>query len=196
MTPILYNAPTNVEMWLTFGAVHQQEHFQLVRQIFDKKQLLVPMLPIDPVPIDIPDAMLTWFQNHQGLHNLLNAALGTGGFDLSGVDFRDAAQTSGWMENHAKEHARISAVLAGIQVPSLPTLPLALLSQPIVPQPFGAQPGPQPLPALQAQPEPALQSQPQPALQPQPLPALQPQPGPAPVPGLPPSPPIVPGGPN
>lgn len=192
MNPLLFNAPTDVGMWLSFGSVHQLDHFGLVRQVLDKRQILLGMLPIDPVPVDNPSAMLTWFQHHQALHNALNGAVGLGGFDLSFVDFNDQSRASHWIQDHAIEHMRISAFLAGIQLPRIPMQPRAAFSQPLLPQPVGSQPMVQPAPALLPQPAPALQPQPQPALQPQPSPALLPQPGPAPPTGLQPGTPVLP----
>ena len=207
MTPLLYNPPIAVGPWLTWGAVHQSDHFAIVNGILNKKGISIGVLPIDPVPLGNRAAMLAWFMNHQAVHNQMNAAMGLGGFDLSYVDFTNEEQARVWIQYNALEHAQISAAIAAYQPPPPPQ---GQQSQAIMPQPFGVQPAPQPsgnvallpqgIPGVQtilSQPAAGTQvapqgGQPQPALQP--FATLQPQPSPAPQPGSNPGTPLQAGG--
>ena len=196
MTPLLYNAPLDVPMWMTFGAVHMQDHIQIAAQIFDKTQILIPLLPLDPIPLDNPPMMLTWFMSHAAMHAAMNASMGAPGSDLSYVDFKNKEMMAVWIEYNALEHQAIAAALAAFQPQALPAQPMPQqLSIPALPGQGGilapTQPVSIPTQMVQAQPVPEpVQSQPggigglqaQPAgilgVQPQPNPAIFGQPAP------------------
>lgn len=176
-TPLLYDPPTDPLKWLTWSAVHMFDHFQIAQGIFSARQILVPLLPLDPVPSDQPELMVGWFQNHMSMHAAMNAAMGQQGADLSWVDFRMPEQLIVWLEANAAEHLAIAAAIAAFQQPPPPKQgSLAVQPQPQV----GIQPQPGGVNGVQPQPSPAIQPQPQPAIQAQPAPAIQPQPGLAP----------------
>lgn len=176
-TSLLYDPPTDPLKWLTWGAVHMFDHFQIAQGIFSARQILIPLLPLDPVPSHRPELMLGWFQNHMSMHAAMNAAMGTQGADLSVVDFTNPEQLIVWLEANAAEHLAIAAAIAAFQ-----QLPAQLFGNfAVQPQPLvGTQPQPGGINGLQPQPSPAIQPQPQPAVQTQPNPAIQPQPGLAP----------------
>lgn len=210
MTPILYNPPIVRDAWLIWGSVHQTDHFQIVAGIREKLGLTVGVLPIDPVPLDLPSAMLTWFMNHQAIHNEMNAAFGLGGLDLSYVDFSNKEQMATWIQYNALEHQQVSFAIASYQPP--PQATQQIVSQPIWPQPVGSQPLAQPsgnqailpqgVPGVETilpQPQPGTQVLPQggsPQAPLQPFPTVQPQPSAAPPPGIQPGTPILPGNPG
>jgi hypothetical protein len=197
MTPILFNTPTDTQSWLFWGTTHQLDHFGIVDGIFGTIGTQVPMLPIDPVPLNDPNMMLVWFLNHQAIHNAMNAALGQAGSDLSMVDFRDSAQAAYWIENNALEHQNISAAIAYYQLnppqqmagaaqnipgPSF-VVPSAATAVQILGQPYPNAVQPQ-IGGVQSQPSPILPQpspvQPQAAASPA---SIAPQPGPTPAPG-------------
>lgn len=125
MNPYLYNTPFDDGSLLAWGAQHQQEHFLLAWQIWQKfSGTSVAVQPIDPVPVRLD--MLTWTMNHQMMHNEVNSVLGTSGYDLSGVNFANREMLLVWMNEHANEHFKLSLVLAGIQPGQPQQLPSGL----------------------------------------------------------------------
>ena len=205
MTPLLFNAPVGLGPWLLWGATHQSDHFQIISGILNATGQTVGVLPIDPVPIGNREQMMIWFMNHQEIHNQMNAAMGTGGFDLSFVDLQNPEEARIWLQYNALEHQAIAYRIATFQPPQTsqgqPTFA-------IQPQPFGVQPVPQGsnallpqgLPGVQtiiSQPQAGTQVQPQggmPQAPLQPFPTLQPQPGQSPQAPLNPGTPLQAGG--
>lgn len=176
---LLYDPPVTPLKWLTWGAVHMFDHQQIAQGIYSAKQILLPLLPLDPVPVLNRQLLLGWFWDHQAMHAAMNAAMGTQGADLSVVDFNNIEQLTVWLQFNALEHQAIAAAIAALQQPPQPPPSnLPVQPQPVVmlqPQPGGVN-GLQPQPSpFMVQPQP-----PAPAVGPQPNPALQPQPGMAP----------------
>lgn len=146
--------------------------------------------------------MLTWFMNHQNIHNEMNAAMGIGGFDLSYVDFTNPEQARVWLQYNALEHQAIAYRIATFQ---FPTTAQGQPSEAIMPQPNPAlqpqggnqallpqgNPGVQTIQAQGANQIAAQGGQPQPALQP--FATLQPQPAAAPQAPFNPGTPLQPG---
>jgi hypothetical protein len=204
--PLLYEVPIDDMTWAIWGSVHQSDHFQIASGISDATGIIVPVLPIDPVPLPhrgAPLALtLTWFMNHQIIHDAMNAALGLGNFDLSYVDFSNPEQITVWIQYNAYAHQAVIAAISTYQPPApAPGQPsVGILPQPapgtqVQPQQQGvlAQGNPG---ILTIQPQsPGVQPQaalgPQPALQP--FATLQPQPALAPA-NLQPGTPLQPGG--
>jgi hypothetical protein len=58
-----------------------------------------------------PDDLGMWNYQHQVMHNQLNAALGTQGFDLLELDWQDPDQFTEWLRLNGDEHTRLSAAL-------------------------------------------------------------------------------------
>jgi hypothetical protein len=191
-SPLLYDMPSDTLTWMAWGSVHQSDHFQIAAGIAAVTGQTVPVLPIDPVPLPTrgysQDMILTWFMNHQIMHDAMTAALGLGNFDLSYVDLSNPEQATVWIQYNAIIHQTVIAAISTYQPPQQPGQPV-----------FSIQP--QPLPNTQVQPQqqgvipqggPGILTvqqqmggtQPQGALGPQP--ALQPfatlQPQPAPLP--------------
>jgi hypothetical protein len=202
---LLYDPPIDDVTWLMWGATHQSDHFQLADGIRTKTGLTVPVLPIDPVPLPgrgaLETDMLLWFQNHQLLHNALNAVLGIGNIDLSYVDFRNVEQMAVWIRYNAYLHQATAAAIATFQPPQQPgQQPVGIFPQPgpntqIQPQQQAVLP--QGNPGVQVIMPQSGGVQPQAALGPQPaeqpFATLQPQPAPQPTtpqPGTP----LQPGG--
>lgn len=112
MNALLFNAPADETSLSEYSAVHQADHFEITRQLFQKLGIAtIHQPPLDPIPMF---DLLGWLMNHQLLHNELNGYLGTPGFDLTSVDFRDRTQFLIWSRYNALEHYAMTEALANI----------------------------------------------------------------------------------
>lgn len=104
----LANVPRSPEEVSVFAFSNQDEHFKAAAALGRTKGLNLPLYPVDPIPFaDIG----VWAQNHQQMHNAVNAALGTAGADLTGVNFQDEAQLAAWISLHFAEHQAWQQIL-------------------------------------------------------------------------------------
>jgi len=136
-TPFLYNPPNDEGTWLTWGAVHQSDHFSLATATTALVNAVVPILPIDPVllPPRFPGSLtLGWLVNHQAIHDALSAALGIGNFDLSFVNFGDKESVAVWIQYNAYIHQATAAAIGQLQAAKVSQQTQQALSQPVQPQ--------------------------------------------------------------
>jgi hypothetical protein len=113
MNALLFNAPHDFGSLAEYSAIHQADHFEITAQVFSKVGVSIKMQPLDPIPIQFD--LLTWLQNHQFVHNEVNAYLNLPGFDLTGVDFRQREQFDIWARYNALEHYNMTQALAVMQ---------------------------------------------------------------------------------
>jgi hypothetical protein len=117
MNALLFNAPYDPGTLAEYGSVHQFDHFEIIRELFQKLGVTAEIPPIDPIPVEFQLDMLTWLMNHQFLHNQANGLLGLSGFDLTSVDFRNREQLLIWTRYNALEHYNMTQALAVLQPP-------------------------------------------------------------------------------
>jgi len=107
--PFLYSQPRTPEDWQSWAFNHAANHYDwipaagAVKKVFGFQQFVLS--PIDP------DDLGMWLYNHQVAHDQINAALGTTGYNLLEMDWRDEDQFAMWLRLNATEHQRISAAL-------------------------------------------------------------------------------------
>jgi len=104
----LWNVPTNKAELDTWSFVHMAHHRDIDSKIFRQFSVSVVEYLLDPID---PNDSGPWEYQHQLMHNAVNTILGTGGFDLSSVDFRDPTQLAGWIQSNAVEHRQWEDIL-------------------------------------------------------------------------------------
>lgn len=108
----IFNVPSNESELASWAFAHQAHHRDINRAIYKLSTGSISVVEyiIDPVnPFDVG----TWTYQHQDWHNRVNTILGTGGYDLTGVEFRDQAQSAGWIWLNGNEHT-VWANLLGV----------------------------------------------------------------------------------
>ena len=113
MNALLFNTPHDAGTLKEFSAIHQADHFEITREVFEKLSIAtIIQQPLDPIPVELGLDLLTWLMNHQFLHNEVNGYLGLPGYDLTGVDFRNREQLLIWTRYNALEHYNMTEALA------------------------------------------------------------------------------------
>lgn len=108
MLPLLLNTPQNARDFDIFSFINADNHAEIIRQIAIKGQVNLAIFPLDPIPLK--DTRI-WLEQHQQMHNDMNAFLGTSGSDLADVDFNDKEQLVSWIQLHFVEHLNASNIL-------------------------------------------------------------------------------------
>ena len=105
----LYNLnskdPASLLRWSFNNA---SEHFKIQQAIFDKHHLVLPLFPIDPIPMFALD---DWARRHQTMHSGPSQVLKLQDFDLSSIDFNKPEQVTVWVMLHAQAHMAFAAAL-------------------------------------------------------------------------------------
>lgn len=93
---------------MRFGFDNAGEHIKIQKAIFDKFNVNLTLLPIDPIPLfDLAD----WARRHQAMHSDANRILGLQGNDLTALDPTRQEDVTVWCEMHAREHIAFAQVL-------------------------------------------------------------------------------------
>ncbi len=105
----LYNVPEAETAFATFSFENARHHEVIASWIVAQGGQGSPGYVLDPLP---NFALNEWLIRHQAVHNVMNAALGLLGNDLTVVDFKNKEQLASWIELHAGEH-RSAAQVSG-----------------------------------------------------------------------------------
>ena len=84
------------------------EHRKIQQAIFTKRNINLPLFPLDPIALDDLDS---WARNHQSMHSAPLEILGLQGNDLTRVDFTKTEDIIVFVQIHAMEHRLIAAAL-------------------------------------------------------------------------------------
>ena len=104
----LYNTPVSQEGFDIWSATHARHHRDIIRIIFQLTGTLLDEYVLDPFdPADPGD----WLQNHQVMHQQMDAILGIAGYNLLVVDMTDEAQFAAWVALNADEHFKAANIL-------------------------------------------------------------------------------------
>lgn len=114
--PYLYARPEDEEGWNAWSFNHAANHYTWVSAIgrvttaggavkFLVQQQQFILSPIDPNDLGM------WLYQHQTAHDQANEALGTKGYNLLELDWKDPDQFATWLRLNGDEHIRISAAL-------------------------------------------------------------------------------------
>lgn len=104
----LFNIPGTENDFAIFSFHNQDMHRQIVFALRSTKNIVLPLYPIDPIPLH---DLAGWAIIHQALHNDFTQALGIGGVDLTDVDIKDPGQLAAWINLHGDEHRQASDIL-------------------------------------------------------------------------------------
>lgn len=104
----LYNVPSVQTELDTWSFVHSAHHRDLIRVIYQLTGTNLPESVLDPFD---PAHNDDWLQNHQTMHQDVNALLGIEGYNLLAVDMLDHGQFSNWVFLNADEHMKAANIL-------------------------------------------------------------------------------------
>ena len=98
----LYNFDlNNVDLRELFAVCNQNSHNLIVDAINAKYGTNLDRFNLDPIE---PDDIQGWLEQHQQLHNDMNAALGLTSFNLNTIAFDSAGSVQLWIQLHVQEH--------------------------------------------------------------------------------------------
>ena len=104
----LFNVPgTNAEL-STWASAHASHHRDIIRRIYELTGVNLPQWVLDPIN---PSDTGVWENQHQQMHQIMDAVLGIDGFDLTSVDFKNQEALSGWITMHSNEHFQAANIL-------------------------------------------------------------------------------------
>lgn len=104
----LFNVASTSEEFQTWSFVHAAHHRDINRIVYQLLGDVLPETVLDPFDPQDPEG---WLQQHQLMHQQVDAILGVEGNNLINVDMRDHAQFSGWVFLNADEHFKIANLL-------------------------------------------------------------------------------------
>jgi hypothetical protein len=107
--PALYAQPDDPANWRAWSFNHAANHVDMLAAAQAKAPTAVlEQFILDPMN---PDDLGMWLYQHATMHDQLNTALGTSGFDLLGLDWQDPQQFATWLRLNGDEHTRLSGLL-------------------------------------------------------------------------------------
>lgn len=107
--PLLYAPPDSDQAWKSWSFNHAAIHYTLIGAVgTQKNNHTLAQYLLDPM--DLNDLGM-WLYQHQSMHNQMNAALGTQGYDLLSYDITDPEQLQTWLNLNGDEHVRFSQIL-------------------------------------------------------------------------------------
>lgn len=109
----LYNVPAAPDELSHWAFAHMAHHRDINRRVYE---LFAGTPGFSPLPEFILDPLNpndtgVWEDQHQILHEAMDAVLGISGYDLSQVDFKDTDLLGGWIYLNANEHYQAANIL-------------------------------------------------------------------------------------
>jgi hypothetical protein len=104
----VWNVPSNEDELARWGVLHMILHRDQIRAALNKYNTILPEYVLDPVDTSPNSA---WFQNHQTMHDNIDALTKVAPFNLLDVDLSKESQLIGWIQGHAQLHQQESNVL-------------------------------------------------------------------------------------
>lgn len=103
LASILYPSPSDSGLEEFFHA-NYQHHLAQLAAIKDKFGYSLELFQIWPPPPTKGDRLTTWARQHQRQHDVVNAALGIPGTDLTGLNLDKKKDLDNWMYQHFIQH--------------------------------------------------------------------------------------------
>lgn len=102
---VLFPPPTDngLHEW---SLAHYLHHLAIIAAVKQSKGITLPVYQIWPMSLTNID---TWLENHQLLHNEMNAVFKNNGNDLSSLDWKDEKQREGFFYLNFQEHRSAGA---------------------------------------------------------------------------------------
>ena len=104
----LFNVPSDDPELLTWSSIHATHHRDINRVIFQLLGTTLDEFILDPFN---PGDAGEWLQNHQIMHQQMDALLGLSGYNLLAVDMTNREQFSNWVFLNADEHFKAANIL-------------------------------------------------------------------------------------
>lgn len=104
----IFNVPHDENSLNEWAFSHMASHRDIIRVIYQLSGIALPEYSLDPVD---PSDSGVWQRQHQEMHQQMNALLGTSGFNLLGLDWRDENKLAAWIQLDAIEHRQVSDLL-------------------------------------------------------------------------------------
>ena len=106
--PYLYSQPQTPDDWKKWAFNHAANHYDMIFAVQTQKNQNLEQFILNPLD---PNEIGLWLDQHQSMHNQVNAVLGTQGYDLLSLDPNDPDAFAEWLRQNGDEHVRISALL-------------------------------------------------------------------------------------
>lgn len=106
--PYIYSTPSSPDDWRKWSFNHAANHYDWLSAVLDQKDQQLEQFILDPMNVD---SLGTWFYWHQTMHDQVNLALGTSGYNLLALDWENEEQFQLWLRENGDEHVRVSAAL-------------------------------------------------------------------------------------
>jgi hypothetical protein len=107
----LYNIPTTPEELNVWSFAHAAHHQDINQAIFEATGISLINYVLDPINVQNKVGASTWADQHQIMHNDMDAVLNYAGFNLTDVDFSDQKTLANWIFLHSAEHQNAADVL-------------------------------------------------------------------------------------
>lgn len=104
----LFNIPSDEDSMSFFSFNNAAHHRDIIRVIYQNDAIALEEFAIEPI---VESNIQVFLQNHQVMHDQMNAVLGLSGFNLRDVNWSDPAQRQFWIGNHAFEHYQAGNIL-------------------------------------------------------------------------------------
>ena len=106
--PYLYFSPETPDDWKKWAFNHAAYHYDMIFAVQAQFGQNLTQYIINPID---PEGLGLWLDQHQSMHQQLNAVLGTQGYDLLNSDWQDPDAFAEWLRLNGDEHLRLSAAL-------------------------------------------------------------------------------------
>lgn len=97
----LYNVPADDRSMAQWSFAHMAHHRDMIRVVLQMLNIQLDEFILDPVNLADP---VQFLDQHQTMHDQLNALFGISGFDLTQLNWADQRQRSGWIWQNAQLH--------------------------------------------------------------------------------------------
>lgn len=104
----LFNVPGPSEELAVWSFAHASHHADIVRLLGQQHDFQFASFLLDPFD---PGNMEVWLDQHQVMHNQMDAVLGIAGFNLSEVNWKSTDERSQWIWLNAQEHYQAGTIL-------------------------------------------------------------------------------------
>lgn len=104
----LFNVPGSISELNAWSFAHMAHHRDVNRRIYELTGIVLTEFCLEPIN---PADMGVWLDQHQVMHEQLDAVLSISGYDLLDVDWQDREQLAGWIFLNSDEHRQAADIL-------------------------------------------------------------------------------------
>ena len=104
----LFNVPTTPAELEAWASAHASHHRDINRVIYQLTKVSLPEFVLEPIN---PKDTGVWEDQHQQMHQNMDAILGISGVDLTNVDFTNPQLLTGWIQLNSTEHFQAANIL-------------------------------------------------------------------------------------